>query len=199
MLFRSIVAQGAEAGGHGQSRGTMSFVPEVADLLARERPHGLLVAAGGIADGRGLAAALMLGADGVLMGTRFWAASEALVHPGHHAAIVAASGDGTMRTNAPDAARRLSWPSGFTIRVRENQFTREWHGREAEMAAVIETESALYAERFAAGDPEKAAVVFGEAAGLIHDVQPAAAIMDAAMAQAAQALKMGASAISPSG
>jgi nitronate monooxygenase len=61
-----IVAQGGEAGGHGAGRGTMSFVPEVVDLVMRESPNRLVVAAGGIADGRGLAAALALGADGVL-------------------------------------------------------------------------------------------------------------------------------------
>ncbi len=75
-----IVAQGTEAGGHGARRATLTLVPEVADLLARRSPDTLLVAAGGIADGRGLAAALMLGADGVLVGSRLWASPEALVH-----------------------------------------------------------------------------------------------------------------------
>lgn len=115
-----VVAQGGEAGGHGASRGTMSFVPEAADHLAARSPDTLLVAAGGIADGRGLAAALMLGADGVLIGTRLWASAEALVHPNHHAAIVAAGGDATLRTSAPDVARRLDWPEPYTIRVRRN-------------------------------------------------------------------------------
>src|SRR5258705_387317 len=73
-----IVAQGTEAGGHGAARSTFPFVPEVADYLARRAPDTLLLAAGGIADGRGLAAALMLGADGVVVGTRFWSAAEAL-------------------------------------------------------------------------------------------------------------------------
>jgi NAD(P)H-dependent flavin oxidoreductase YrpB (nitropropane dioxygenase family) len=75
-----VVAQGTEAGGHGARRATMTLVPEVADLLAQRSPETLLVAAGGIADGRGLAAALMLGADGVLVGSRLWASPEALVH-----------------------------------------------------------------------------------------------------------------------
>lgn len=100
-----VIAQGAEAGGHGQSRATLPFVPEAAELIARKSPDMLLLAAGGIADGRGLAAALMLGADGVLVGTRFWASREALVHERHHAAAVAASGDGTVRTPLPDIAR----------------------------------------------------------------------------------------------
>ena len=74
----AVVAQGTEAGGHGARRSTLPFVPEVADYLAARSPDTLLLAAGGIADGRGLAAALMLGADGVVMGTRFWASAEAL-------------------------------------------------------------------------------------------------------------------------
>lgn len=68
-----IVAQGAEAGGHGLVRATFTLVPEIADYLAKAAPATVLVAAGGVADGRGLAAALMLGADGALIGSRFWA------------------------------------------------------------------------------------------------------------------------------
>jgi nitronate monooxygenase len=86
-----IVAQGTEAGGHGARRATLTLVPEIADVLARESPDTLLCAAGGIADGRGLAAALALGADGVVVGTRFWAAEEALVHENVQAAGIAAS------------------------------------------------------------------------------------------------------------
>ena len=73
-----VVAQGAEAGGHGALRGTLSFVPEAANFLARRSPDTLLLAAGGIADGRGLAAALMLGADGVLMNTAIAGAQDAV-------------------------------------------------------------------------------------------------------------------------
>ncbi len=76
-----VVAQGAEAGGHGFERATFTLVPEIADYLAHAAPDTLLVAAGGIADGRGLAAALMLGADGVLVGSRFLASTEVLVPP----------------------------------------------------------------------------------------------------------------------
>src|SRR5512140_3590964 len=108
-----VVAQGAEAGGHGALRGTLSFVPEAANFLARHAPDTLLLAAGGIADGRGLAAALMLGADGVLVGTRLWAAQEALVKEGHRKAIVETNGDGTLRTRVADIARQLPWPRGF--------------------------------------------------------------------------------------
>src|SRR5581483_7190621 len=97
-----IVAQGAEAGGHGQARATLTLVPEVADYLAKAAPNTVLVAAGGIADGRGLAAALMLGAEGVLVGSRFWASSDALVHATFQNRAVAANGDATIRTTVVD-------------------------------------------------------------------------------------------------
>lgn len=187
-----IVAQGAEAGGHGHRRGTLPFVPEVADLLARESPDTLLLAAGGIADGRGLAAALMLGADGVLVGTRFWASREALVHPNHHAAALAATGDQTVRSALPDIARRLDWPKPFDIRVSDNAFIATWRGREADLRAAIEAEAPAYREAFMAGDPDKAAVVFGEAAGLISDIPSAGEIVARMIDEAAGQLKAGA-------
>ena len=75
----AVVAQGGDAGGHGQSRGTMAFVPEVADEIARRGSESVLCAAGGIADARGVLAALALGADGAMIGTRFWGTRESLV------------------------------------------------------------------------------------------------------------------------
>jgi nitronate monooxygenase len=131
-----LVAQGTEAGGHGAVRATMTLVPEVADLLAREQPQTLLVAAGGIADGRGLAASLMLGADGCMIGTRFWTCPESLVHPNHQHAAIAASGDGTVRQIAADIAAGLDWPAEFTGRVLRNSFVERWHGRETDHRGV---------------------------------------------------------------
>lgn len=186
-----IVAQGAEAGGHGHNRGTLPLVPEVADLLARESPQTLLLAAGGIADGRGLAAALMLGADGVLVGTRFWASREALVHPNHHAAAMAATGDETVRSPLPDIARRLDWPRPFDIRVSDNAFIARWRDREADLRAGIEDEAPAYREAFIAGDPDKAAVVFGEAAGLISDIPSAGEIVARMVDEAVSQLRAG--------
>ncbi len=183
-----IIAQGAEAGGHGARRATLPFVPEAADFIARESPDTLLLAAGGIADGRGFAAALMLGADGVLMGTRFWASREALVHERHHAVAVAATGDGTVRTALPDIARQLDWPKPFDIRVANNVFIAKWSGRDAELKAAIDTEAPAYREAFMAGDPDKAAVIFGEAAGLIRDVPSAGEIVEHMVAEAATLL-----------
>jgi nitronate monooxygenase len=180
-----VVAQGAEAGGHGALRGTLTFVPEAADFLARHSPGTLLLAAGGIADGRGLAAALMLGADGVLVGTRLWASKEALVKPRHHDAILETDGDGTLRTRVADIARQLPWPRGFTARIRRNAFTERWHGREHLLEKDIAVEAPRYRRAFAAGDPDNTAVWFGEAAGMIHAIEPAADIVERMAAEAA--------------
>lgn len=172
-----IVAQGSEAGGHGALRGTFSFVPEVADHLAGHAPDTLLLAAGGVADGRGLAAALVLGADGVLVGTRLWASREALVKEGHHRAILETNGDGTLRTRVPDIVRQLAWPEGFTARVRRNAFTDRWHGREEALRLAAADEGPRYRQAFEAGDPDEAAVWFGEAAGMVHAIEPARVII----------------------
>lgn len=183
-----IVAQGAEAGGHGELRSTLTLVPEVADLLADRAPDAMLLAAGGIGDGRGLAAALLLGADGVLVGTRFWAAQEALVKERHHAAIVASNGDGTLRTRVPDIARQIPWPSQFTARIKRNAFTERWHGHEDELARNAAVEGPKYRQAFLEGDPDHTAVWFGEAAALIHAIEPAASIIERMVANAAAQL-----------
>ena len=184
-----VVAQGAEAGGHGALRGTLSFVPEVADHLAGNAPDTLLLAAGGIADGRGLAAALMLGADGVLVGTRLWASTEALVKEGHHRAIIETDGDGTLRTRIADIARQIPWPRGFTARIRRNTFTERWHGREDALEAAVAVEGPRYRQAFEAGDPEQTGVWFGEAAGVIRSIEPAALIIEGMAAQAVARLR----------
>lgn len=174
-----IVAQSAEAGGHAIERATFTLVPEIADYLAGAAPDTVLVAAGGVADGRGLAAALMLGADGVLVGSRFWASTEALVQPELQAAAVAADGDSTIRTTVVDIVRGYDWPPPFTARVIKTRLTMDWHGREGELAqpAVHEREKARYWKAFHAGDVENTCVLAGEAVGLIRDVVPAGKIV----------------------
>jgi nitronate monooxygenase len=184
-----VVAQGAEAGGHGQTRGTFTLVPEVADLLARESPKTVLVAAGGIADGRGLAAALMLGADGVLMGSRFWASKEALVHAKFQEAAVKTSGDGTVRQRATDIARGYDWPRTFTARVLDNAFVREWEGRETDHRAAAEAQRPAYQSALVEGDVDRAGVFIGEAVGIINDVPSAAEIVERVIDDAARHLK----------
>ncbi len=181
-----IVAQGAEAGGHGLVRATLTLVPEVADYLTMAAPATVLVAAGGIADGRGLAAALMLGADGVLIGSRFWASSEALVNRAFQERAVAADGDSTIRTTVVDVARKIAWPESFTARVMKNRFIEDWHGREAELAnsEVVDREMQRYVSAMQSGDPDNTGVWVGEAAGLITNVRPAADLLQEIMRDA---------------
>lgn len=184
-----VVAQGTEAGGHGARRATMTIVPEIADLLARESPETLLCAAGGIADGRGLAAALTLGADGVVVGTRFWASAEALVHPNVQAAGVAATGDDTLRTSSTDIVRERYWPDRFDIRVVGNAFTDRWHGKEDQLRANRPPETARVHVAIAEGDATLAPIIAGEGLGLIDDVEPAALIVSRMVHEAVDVLK----------
>ena len=179
-----IVAQGTEAGGHGARRSTFPFVPEVADYLARHSPATVLLAAGGIADGRGLAAAVMLGADGVLVGTRFWASAEALTPAAFTNRADRATGDDTVRTKSIDRLRGTPWPDEFSFRVLTNQFTEEWAERETEAAAAFGSLAAAYAGARSRQDLDMVATVAGECVGLIHDRPPAGAIIEAMMAQA---------------
>src|SRR5215207_4718367 len=173
-----LVAQGAEAGGHGEKRATFALVPEVADLLSARAPDVLLCAAGGIADGRGLAAALVLGADGVVVGTRFWASEEAIVNPSLHKAALSASGDDTLRSRVIDMVRGLDfWPLRYNLRTLKSETTDRWHGREAELRKVVESEAERYAKAAASGDERIVSGIVGEAIGLIHDVVPARKIV----------------------
>jgi nitronate monooxygenase len=181
-----IVAQGGEAGGHGGSRSTFTLVSEVADYLADAAPDTLLVAAGGVADGRALAAALMLGADGVLIGSRLVASSEALTPQGFYDAIIAADGDATVKTRVIDLVRNYHWPDEFSGRALKNGFVTRWHGRENALvdSTIHASETERYWTAFTSGDADNAGVFMGEAVGLIHDVRPAARIIERMVAQA---------------
>jgi nitronate monooxygenase len=182
-----IVAQGTEAGGHGGRRSTLPLVPAIVDMVAAAGREVPVVAAGGIADGRGLAAALMLGADGVLMGSRFYAAEEALASPAAKARLVAGSGDDTLRTAVFDIVRGRDWPPEYTGRALRNRFSETWHGRERELAATP-GENARYAAAAAAGDFDTAVVFAGEGIDLIHAIEPARLIVERVMREAEAAL-----------
>ena len=186
-----IVAQGTEAGGHGAQRSTMPFVPEVSDYLARKSPATLLLAAGGIADGRGLAAALMLGADGVVVGTRFWASAEALTPTVMTERAHRLTGDDTVRTTALDALRGVSWPDEFSFRFINNKLSAEWTHREPEAKAAFGSLASAYAEARSRQDFDMVAVVAGECIGLIHDRSNAATILEAMVTQAQALLQRG--------
>ena len=172
-----IVAQGAEAGGHGEKRATFTLVPEVADHIARHAPEVLLCAAGGVADGRGLAAALVLGADGVVVGSRFWASEEALVHPAMREAALKASGDDTLRSTVTDIMRGYDWPKRYTGRVLRNDFTDRWHKDPDGLRAALAQELPRWQAAVAAGDARTANAFVGEVAGLIGTISPAADIL----------------------
>jgi nitronate monooxygenase len=180
-----LIAQGGEAGGHASARGAMALVPAVVDAA---RARGVpVVAAGGLADGRGLAAALMLGADGAMLGTRFQASEESLVDEDSKRRIVAAGGDDTVRTRVFDIGRQSAWDPQFTGRGVANAFSAAWHGREAELAASPDA-LAAYADALAARDHETAVVWAGECSDMIRAVEPAGAILARIVAEAEAAL-----------
>lgn len=175
-----IVAQGTEAGGHGGGRASLSLIPSVVDAVAPVP----VVAAGGIADGRGLAAVFMLGAQAALIGTRFVASPEALSHEEIKQALLTASGDDTLRTRVFDIVRGLNWPTPYTGRALVNLFTKRWHGHEDELQARVPEHLETFRAAVDSGQTETAMVWAGEAVGLIDCIEPAAQIVDALCRQA---------------
>lgn len=183
-----IIAQGVEAGGHGgdpnSGRSTLPLVPAIVDAV---NPVPVL-AAGGIADGRGLAAALALGAAGALIGTRFIAATESLSHVNAKQRVAAAGGDDTLRTRVFDIGRAIDWPEEYTGRALANDFSGRWHGNEAALRQALDTERPRYFEAAGRGDTGTMVVWAGEGLDLIKDVQPAAMIVERIVAEAEAAL-----------
>ncbi|GAA3771464.1 nitronate monooxygenase [Plantactinospora mayteni] len=180
-----IVAQGTEAGGHGARRGrsTLPFVPVVVDLAA---PVPVL-AAGGIADGRGLAAALALGAAGALIGSRFQATAEALVPPEIAKAIVDGRGEETERSSVLDVLRGSRWPSKYPARTLGHPHLDRWRGREAELVGDSRA-GQDYQDDVARGAIPPLPVWAGEAIDLITDLPPAADLVGTLATQAEEAL-----------
>ena len=181
-----LIAQGTEAGGHGASRTTIDLVPAIVDLTAGRVP---VVAAGGIADGRGLAAMMMLGASGVLLGTRFYASQEADGAEEAKRIICDAKSGSSVRGIIFDLSRNNVWPAPFTGRCLINDHARRWLGREVELLQNVNKVAAEYAAAKAAGNFDVAAVIAGEAAGLIHDIPSAAEIIDRIVTEAEQTLQ----------
>ncbi|MFB6436166.1 NAD(P)H-dependent flavin oxidoreductase [Streptomyces sp. NPDC056411] len=180
-----IVAQGTESGGHSavQGRSTLPFVPAVVDLVA---PVPVL-AAGGIADGRGLAAALVLGAAGALIGTRFQATTEALVDPSIAKAILEGRGQDTERSTVLDIARGSRWPSKYPARTLRHTYLDRWRGREAELAADAQARQA-YQDDVARRAVPPLPVWAGEAVDLITDLPSAEDLVTTMATQAQNAL-----------
>ena len=172
-----IVAQGSEAGGHGMDtlngRSSLAFVPEVRDWLDRHSPGTVLVAAGGIADGRTMLAARVLGADGVLMGSRFWATQECLAPAAAKEIAARADGDSTARSAVFDILRQKDWPAPYDFRTIRNDLLRGWEDRVDELRAAPEAARAEFEAGVRALDYRRANVTVGEAVGLIRDHPPA--------------------------
>jgi NAD(P)H-dependent flavin oxidoreductase YrpB (nitropropane dioxygenase family) len=167
-----IVAQGSEGGGHVGMMSTMVLVPQVVTAVA---PTPVL-AAGGIADGRGLAAALALGAAGVLLGTRFLATPEAPLHPHFKQAILASDGHDTDLTEIPDLITGRVWP-GAMARTWRNALLQKWAGREWQLRQQRPQVAAEVAAARAAGDAEHTPLLFGQDAGLIEAIEPAGEVV----------------------
>lgn len=163
-----IIAQGTEGGGHVGWMASMPLVPMIVDAVA---PIPVL-AAGGFADGRGLVAALALGAQGILLGTRFLATVESPLHPNFKQAIVDSDGHDTQLSEIPDIAAGLVWPGAMT-RSRRNRFIERWAGREwALRQNRAEALAGLRAAR-ERGDVEEGPLSMGQDAGLIRDIPTA--------------------------
>jgi NAD(P)H-dependent flavin oxidoreductase YrpB (nitropropane dioxygenase family) len=167
-----IIAQGTEGGGHVGWMGSMPLIPMIVDAVG---PIPVL-AAGGFADGRGLVAALSLGADGILLGTRFLATVESPLHPNFKQAIVDSDGHDTQLSEIPDIAAGQVWPGAMT-RSRRNRFIERWAGREW----ALRRDRAEAIEKLAAarksGDVDEGLLSMGQDAGLIRDIPPAAELV----------------------
>ena len=181
-----IAAQGTEAGGHTGTSATLPLVPAVIDV-AGDIP---VIAAGGIADGRGLAAVLLLGADGAWIGTRFVASREAESASWAKERILAAGTDYTVLTRVYDLATRAPFPAGVRDRVLRNELTDAWNDRgENEIAAARDDLSARIAAANRENDARAAPARAGSAVGLIHDLAPAGEIVRFLVADAERILR----------
>ena len=178
-----IVAQGTEGGGHVGWMATMALVPMVVQAVT-PRP---VLAAGGIADGRGLAAALALGAEGVLLGTRFLATEESPIHPHLKQAIVSSDGHNTVLTEVPDLASQQVWP-GAMARSLRNRFIDRWSGREWALRQHAQEVGKAAAVARQTGDVDEAPMLIGQDAGLIDSVLPADEVIRRMVAQAEEVI-----------
>jgi nitronate monooxygenase len=169
-----IVAQGNEAGGHGGYLNTLPCVAMVLDI-AGETP---VVAAGGIASGRTLAAVLTAGAEGAMLGTALLATPEATEEPdAFKELIVESDGQDTVFTQVFDILGGAPWPAGIGERSRRNRFSEEWTGREQELRRKRDEVREAIAESQERRDPDVTPVLMGQSAGFINAIRPAADVI----------------------
>jgi NAD(P)H-dependent flavin oxidoreductase YrpB (nitropropane dioxygenase family) len=167
-----IVAQGTDGGGHIGLIGTVALVPQVVRAVASIP----VLAAGGISDGRGLAAMLALGAEGVLMGTRFLATGEAPIHEAVKKAILDSDGTDTIVTDLGDILMGGDWPGAYA-RVARNRLIERWLGRRHEVRRHREELRADMVEARKKGEVEEVLLYWGHCAGLIDEILPAARVI----------------------
>lgn len=179
-----LVAQGTEAGGHV---GWMASLPLLPMMVKAVAPLPVLLA-GGIADGRGLAAALALGAEGVLLGTRFMATLEAPIHPNFKQAIVETDGHDTILTEIPDLATQRVWP-GAMSRAKRNKFIERWAGREWALRQDAGEVGRQTAAARAAGDVDNASISYGQDAGLIDSIKSVKKVVQDIVAEAEEIMR----------
>jgi enoyl-[acyl-carrier protein] reductase II len=173
----AIVAEGMECGGHTGDLTTMALLPQIVDAV--QVP---VIAAGGIADGRQLAAALCLGAQGVQIGTRFICAEECVVHPNYKQAVI----------KAKDRDTTLTGYQGHYVRVLKNRLTQEFERltKEGASEAVFEELGAGKLKAAAVdGDDKMGSLMAGQVAAMIHKIQPAGEIIEELVKEAGQVLK----------
>jgi NAD(P)H-dependent flavin oxidoreductase YrpB (nitropropane dioxygenase family) len=173
-----VVAQGTEGGGHTGHVGTMALLPGVVDAVAVP-----VLAAGGIVDGRGLAAARCLGAAGAWMGTRFIASAEAYGHPAYKQRVVEATSRDTILSRAY---------TGKPLRTLENAWTREWAGRTAEIQpfpAQYAVAGVRVETGYQDGDVEEGMMPAGQAVQQLRRIQPAGDIVREVVAEAESILR----------
>jgi enoyl-[acyl-carrier protein] reductase II len=173
-----VIAQGHEAGGHTGRIGTLTLVPQIVDAVRVP-----VLAAGGIADGRGLLAALALGAQGVWMGSRFIVSVEAYAHPNYKNKIIEIDEEGTTITRCH---------SGKPCRLVRNKFTDSWVGRESEIKPFpiqsVEYGFPLAEKARYEGMIDDGGLACGQVAGMITSIKPAGEIVRDVMAEARAAL-----------
>jgi enoyl-[acyl-carrier protein] reductase II len=174
-----LVAEGMESGGHIGEITTLALIPQVVDAVRIP-----VVAAGGIADGRGLAAALALGAQGVQMGTRFVASAECIAHPNYKCKIVAARERSTVATG---------YRLGHPVRALENRFTREFaemeERHEISEADIMEFGAGRMRLGSIEGDVENGSLMCGQIAGLIGEVRTCRQIVEETVTQAEEIIR----------